>query len=136
MFYRVKKKIQLSVKIEGDMLNISFNKWANILIMNIPSYGGGVVSVEGVDPHEKEFKLYVIKGIRDIINLLKRKKRNGLIANQLIEGEKEGEYKTQQVKITCPHGLHFQVDGENYTDTFCHKKDITVEAAGWLRVFK
>ncbi len=136
LFYRVNKKVQLSVQTERDMLNIFFNKWANILIVNIPSYGGALVSIEDVVPHEKTFKLYVIKGIRDIIKLLKRKKRKPLIANRLIEREEEGEYKAQEVKITCPPGLHFQVDGEDYTGIFCHEKEITVEAAGWLRIFK
>jgi diacylglycerol kinase family enzyme len=131
--FKVKEPIRISFKdTESRRYKRTIENFKNLLLINIPSYAGGLVKIGDIDLKGRAFHLMLMNGILEMIFFLLR----GKLPEIFLSGRKFEAYKTDEAEISLPHNKVFiQIDGEDFTDCLGSLKKLTIKTAGRIRFF-
>ena len=133
LHFKVKEQIRISFKdTESRLYEETIENFKNLLLINIPSYGGGLIKIEDIDLKGNTFHLMFMKGIPEMLFFLLR----GKLPETLLPGRRFEIYKTDEVEISLPHNKVFiQIDGEDFTGRTGDCIKLTVKTAGKIKFF-
>ncbi len=131
--FKVKEQISISFKdTESRHYEKSIKNFRNLLLINIPSYAGGLVKIRDIDLKGSAFHLMLMNGILGMLFFLLRDK----LPEALLPGRGFDVYKTDEVEISLPHNkVLIQIDGEDFTDCLGSLKKLIIKTAGRIRFF-
>lgn len=131
--FKVKEQIGISFKdTELRRYKKTIENFKNLLLINIPSYAGGLVKIGDINLKGSAFHLMLMNGILEMLSFLLR----GKLPETLLPGRRFDVYKTDEVEINLPHNKVFiQIDGEDFTDYLDSLKKLTIKTAGRIRFF-
>lgn len=133
LHFKVKEQIKISFKdTESRCYEKTIENFKNLLLINIPSYGGGLIKIEDIDLKGNTFHLMFMSGILEMLFFL----FSGKLPKPLLPGRKFDVYKTDEVEISLPHNkVLIQIDGEDFTGRMGNCRKLTIKTAGKIRFF-
>lgn len=131
--FKIKEPVRISFRDSQLRLHEkTIENFKNILLINIPSYGGGFVKIEDIDLKGNNFHLILINGILEILCFLLGNK----LSKILLPGIRRNVFETDDLRISLPHNKVFiQIDGEDFTECLGNQKKLVIKTAGRIRFF-
>lgn len=131
--FKVKEQIRISFKdTESRRYEKTIENFKNLLLINIPSYAGGLVKIGDIDLKGSAFHLMLMNGILEMLFFLLR----GRLPETLLPGRRFDVYKTDEVEISLPNNkVHIQIDGEDFTGRMGNCRKLIIKTAGRIRFF-
>lgn len=135
--YKVHGLAKLSFVLQEGKKNTIFVKgFKNLLLINIPSYAGGLMKPDSADAEKDSFSLIVVKKLFEFFFLSLDGRLPPFIINSIPWSLTPEMYEINEITVTPPTGSYIQIDGEDYTERFNGKKTFVIRAAGRIRIFK